>query len=363
MRLTRHNVISYLIAQNLLSPRAIVAESVTVIEASQRNNNFKVLTQAGDSYFVKQILDWSDNSREALRREACLHTLAADATSALHFFGPHLPHCHLYDPHGQTLTLALVPNSPTLSHLLAQPNLPLTETLAHLGRTLGHLHHRTRTQKIRAELAAHFEPWLPWAMSPDSDNTIPNEQPILAVAQLRRTLRNHPDIQHHLAQLSREWRNLCLVHNDLKGDHCLVSHAESPIPHPQSPTLVDWEMATLGEPRWDVGCVFALILLPWVELAAAQTASLATAALKAAQQRAHAFWDGYAAARSLAPSAWPAELQAAARYAAARLVQTAYEDAHVRDQLSPREVLLLQLGQNIFQRPAQAVQQVLGMRQ
>jgi hypothetical protein len=56
-------------------------------------------------------------------------------------------------------------------------------------------------------------------------------------------------------------------------------------------------------------------------------------------------------------------LQAAIRYAAARLVQTAYEDAHVRDQLSPREVLLLQLGQNIFQRPTQAVQHVLGMRQ
>lgn len=44
----------------------------------------------------------------------------------------------------------------------------------------------------------------------------------------------------------------CLVNHDLKWDNIVVSDAD-----PARPVLLDWELAGLGDPAWDLGCLLA----------------------------------------------------------------------------------------------------------
>ncbi len=108
------------------------------------------------------------------------------------------------------------------------------------------------------------------------------------------------------------WRKLCVVHADLKQDNILLDLAADP---PRA-TVVDWEMARLGDPAWDLAGPFSRLLLaspeqPWIP---ANEASLA------------AWIAAYGAAAKLAP---PALVQRTALYAGVWMLMAALQQGSV----------------------------------
>jgi hypothetical protein len=75
-----------------------------------------------------------------------------------------------------------------------------------------------------------------------------------------------------------------------------------------------------------------------------------------------AFWSSYTHHRKLTnPDLLDEYLLRSVRYAAARLVQTAYEQGQTSSLLTGNIVVLLQLAFNILQRPAEAALALLGI--
>lgn len=108
------------------------------------------------------------------------------------------------------------------------------------------------------------------------------------------------------------WRRLCLVHADLKQDNVLIDDTAAPA----RATVVDWEMARLGDPAWDLAGPFSRLLLaagevPWTT----------------ASEAALAEWLGaYARAARLPP---PALAQRAVLYGGAWLLMAALQQASI----------------------------------
>jgi sigma54-dependent transcription regulator len=74
------------------------------------------------------------------------------------------------------------------------------------------------------------------------------------------------------------------------------------------------------------------------------------------------FWYAYRRALNLDTAQSDAFLIKAIRYAAARLLQTAFERVQHATQVTGEAVLLLQLSMNVLERPREATVQLLGMQ-
>jgi hypothetical protein len=186
---------------------------------------------------------------------------------------------------------------------------------------------------------------------------------LVKIVQGSRTLRDH------LQALRAEWRSEALVHGDLRWDNC-VAWARPGSSRRTRITLVDWELAGIGDPAWDVGTVFSEYLSAWLlstPVAAEIPLAWATAHAELPLERMHpaiqAFWSAYQReTEATAPSATGGErLVRAVKYAAARLIQTGFERQLLTAHLTNQLVLLVQLSENMLKQPEAAARQLLGL--
>ena len=161
--------------------------------------------------------------------------------------------------------------------------------------------------------------------------------------------------------LAGEWRSSCLIHSDVRSDNILVLGASSV-------WLIDWEMAALGDPAWDVGSMFADYLGAWLssipitgDRPPAHYLSLARFPLTRLQPALRAFWASYKLTCGLTGRAAAAFLLSATRYIAARLIQRVHEQTREATDLVANTICQLQLGWNVLREPELACVHLLGL--
>lgn len=118
---------------------------------------------------------------------------------------------------------------------------------------------RLQREAPRLEQWKHLQAPCPWVLRLfDGDGpaelwTYPNIAPLLHQAAAR------PALVQGLRRARGAWRALTLVHGDLKHDN-LLQAADG------SFALIDWEMARLGDPAWDLaGLLLRPLLSPQIE--------------------------------------------------------------------------------------------------
>jgi aminoglycoside phosphotransferase (APT) family kinase protein len=155
------------------------------------------------------------------------------------------------------------------------------------------------------------------------------------------------------------------VHGDIKWDNLLVARGEGGASRLK---IVDWELARVGEPCWDVGSVFGDYLGFWLasipitgEEPPDRFLQLARYPIEKMQPAMRSFWKAYAAGMGLTAEEQDEWLLRSVRYAAARLLQTAYEQSALTLKLTGNVICLLQLSLNILQRPTDAAGSLLGI--
>ena len=164
------------------------------------------------------------------------------------------------------------------------------------------------------------------------------------------------------------WRADALIHNDIKWDNCLVfSSQESG--RRTGLKIIDWEFAAVGDPCWDVGSMFSNYLSFWLmsilitgEEPPDRFLELSPYRLQDMQPAMRAYWRSYVRGLGLDPSECRARLLRAVRYAAARLLQTAFEQLQSVVHINGNIICLVQLSLNILQRPGAAAAHLLGIR-
>lgn len=153
-----------------------------------------------------------------------------------------------------------------------------------------------------------------------------------------------------LDRLRRTWRPECLVHGDFKWGNVL--------PTDDGMVVVDWELARLGPPAWDLACVLQDYASVWFNhlvydgsVSFAEAISQNTIELADIQKECRTFWSAYLDARSIDGAQANDLLSETLRHLAARLVQAAVEHAGGDGELPNQALYRLQFAANLARDP------------
>jgi Predicted aminoglycoside phosphotransferase len=361
--LNHQAVFSYLIQQKLLAPESLILDRLRIVNSSQRNHNVSVLRSHSPSYFLKQG-DGGEGSG-TVANEALVYQFLQTQRKE-HEIHNYLPRCLGYDSQEQILTLELVADARDLGKYHMQlGRFPKSMAVA-MGKALGVLHQVPVKDKVNygSEWLTHEIPWVITLHRPELKLLKRMSNTALKVIKI---IQKFPNLCTYIDVLSQEWNPVALIHYDIKLENYLVYPQKS---EKQSTGLkmIDWEFAGIGDPCWDVGSVFSTYLSFWIfsmpitgETPPEEFMKLARYPLERMKGAFISFWTSYVNQMALAPVEANSWLLKSMRFAAARLLQTAYEIAMSRGRLTNNVVCLLQVSFNILQRPEQATLQLLGI--
>jgi hypothetical protein len=349
---TPSDVVAYLIARGLASAAAVVDGGLYIEDVSRRNRNFKVVCRQGPSYLVKQGI--GPEEQITLAHEAAVYAYFLSAGAAL--LG-HLPRFYDYDSQHHILILELLPHAHDLHVYHARCRRFPAKLGVALGTALAALHQLPVTSD---GLFARREPW---ALALHQPNLTMLEAASSANLQLIAIVQRAGVFGRLLDDLRASSQAHALVHFDLKWENCLISGGTRP-----TISLVDWELAGLGDPDWDVGSLLGAYLCAWLmsipensSTSLDDTMALARYPLERMQPMIHALWQTYVQQMPLDDAIAYTRLRRIACYAAARLLQTAFEYTRTRIQLTQHVVGLVQLSLNILQQPDAAIAHLFGI--
>ena len=362
--LTQLEVVPYLLQYKLVSVDTFVDGDLVVEDASRRNRNFKVISELAPSYFLKQgigqdgvvtvaseaavyELFWSERANDELRR--------------------YLPHFYKYDPGERMLVLEFLRDAQDLEEYYAHRKRFSAVLASAMGNALGTLHSLKWTEEKTNKGVQRLTHRPPWILS--LHHPIPGifGQISSANVHIIKIIQQFPEFCNLLDGLFQEWRIETLIHFDLKWNNWLIV-GDSAGRKMARLKIVDWELAGRGDPCWDLGSVFSDYLSLWLlsipatgDIPPDKFPELARYPLNRMQPAMRSFWEAYVRRMNLDGSRSHEWLLRSVKYAAARLVQTAFERMQMAMQPTGNIICFLQLSLNILQRPEEAIVHLLGI--
>jgi hypothetical protein len=360
------NVAVFLIQQGLLSSEEVLYGSVKIEASDNRNRNFRVFTSDRGGLFIKQPDDLMYGSIMTLRAEASFYHQRASLGDRM---ARHIPAMVHYEPDLPLLALELLVSYETLSDSAASfgPDWVI-RTAGVLGHHLGELHLGLSEYRSKApSWSDSLGTTGPWAMQA-------HRPPIDVLATLSRAglqtleiIQRSIAIQRGLDQFSQLWSPTGIIHGDMRWGNVLVRTEPGLEP---DIVFVDWEFVQSGDPAWDVGCLLQGLVANWLnglDIAGYKdptdimSSSAATQLFLQASSR--ALWDGYSvivnASGTEAGQLSPAKVF---QFSAARMIQSAWESSMNQPDLSPVDVLQLQIAENLLSNPEEMGFQLFGLR-
>jgi hypothetical protein len=361
MHLTISNLPHFLIGRGLLSPGAVVAGDLVVLESSRRNRNFKVIRTAGPGLFVKQIREMQADAMLTLRREAACYDLARSDPALQRV----MPRLIAYDPLRHVLILELVAEAESLAEYHARHRAFPEGIGQMLGEALGLYHARGASIAENEAVQTVFPRQIPVVLTLERGGHAALGQYGRIGPALSAVIHQHPEFERLLDGVGNEWRFDSLIHGDMKWDNLLVFPATG---DRLDFRIVDWEMADLGDAAWDVGAVLQSALTAWIMsmpigsgLPPERYVAMASLPLEAMRPVLHTFWEAYAMRRGFNEAERRSEIERCLRFGAARLVWAAIEQRLYAARLDPATTALLQVSLNILQNPAKAMAELLDL--
>ncbi len=362
--LTQRVVVPYLLQRNLIGAECVIEGDLAVVDASRRNLNFQLISERGPCYLLKQGA--TPDSAETIAREAAVYQHLQSSIGTLGF-DQYLPRFFEYDQEEQILIIEFLRDAQSLWEYHDRRGRFLPAIAASIGTALSTLHRLDWVDDERETDGDRFKLQPPWIISIHRPNLEEFQHLSGANIQAIRIIQQFPEFCDLLDDLRREWVTENLIHFDIKWDNCLIISRRSGVESTRL-RIVDWELAGVGDPCWDVGSVFNDYLSYWLdsipligETPPERFIELARYPLGKMQPAMRSFWDSYARRMGLDAPTSAEWLLRAVKYAAARLVQTAYEHMSYSGRLTGGVVCSLQVSLNILRRPEEAIVHLLGI--
>jgi len=358
MHLTAANLPYFLMDRGLLDAGDIVDGSLSVLETSRRNRNFKVIRKNAPGLFLKQMRDMQTDAMFTLKREALCYEIARDIPALARI----MPRLIRYDETRATLVLELLPEAESLLAYHARNKGFPIEIGNMLGEGLGVYHSQAGAFLGHPKLNGMLVRQMPIILRLGIDGHAMLGQFGRIGPAISALMQQHRDFEALLNALGEEWRFDSLVHGDMKWDNVLVFTTGGRLDF----RIADWEMADCGDAAWDVGAVLQSFLTAWIMSMPIASAlppdsyiGMAAQPLEAMRPVLKAFWRRYAETRGFDTSLQRKELERCMRFAAARLVWSAVEQRMYMAQVDPFAAALLQVSLNILKDPPRAVKEFL----
>lgn len=336
--------------------------NLAVHDISRRNRNFRVVCGDGPSYLVKQGV--TPEGASSVAREAEVQ-MFMDQTFNLQRTRDYVPALRDYDVDTGVLVLDLVDGAIDLRNYHSRAGRFALTPAKILGTALGWLHgNRPASFTDRPQRFTLRPPWA-LALHAPTLESLPGKSK--ASVEVIKMVQFMPDFCKELSRLESEWSPEAFIHGDLKWDNCL-SYRGPKASRRNKLAIVDWETAGFGDPCWDVGSAFSDYLTFWVlsipvtaDSSLSRLPDMARYPLTEMQPALRSFWNAYTSTRGWGDLTATDQLLRSLRFAAARLVQTAFEQMQMRTELTGNVVAMVQLAQNIIKYPLKANDTLLNL--
>ena len=357
MFLTATNLVHYLIERGTVDMNSVMNGQFVVMEAGRRNRNFKVLQSAGKGLFIKQVKVVDSVENTTLRREANCYRLAQNYAA----WSELMPRFVDHDSIRQCLTVGLLDDAENLSeHHWRLQQFP-TSVGELLGSALGRFHQAT-SELLNDSGATHFFPRrIPWIFAFHRDNNRVSG----AVIELGELVRQHAELHESMDRLRETWHFNSVIHGDAKWDNFVVYKGHDELTHMK---IVDWELIDFGDCAWDVGGTLHSYLAHWIAAMpfaeTTQTEQLISkthSSLIQMQSAMSAYWCSYLDASKLSHAMHQDFLIRCLEYAAARLLQTAFEYSYYAAQISAHALMLVHISREILKNHSLAARELFGI--
>jgi Ser/Thr protein kinase RdoA (MazF antagonist) len=362
--LTQAEIVPYLLNRGFINGEQVVDGDLEVLDASRRNCNFRVSSHLGPSYLVKQGV--GPGGFATVAHEAAVYRYFR-AKRVDRVLNTSLPTYHGYDKKYGLLILELISNAESMSENHARSHRFPVSLAAQLGTVLAKLHsidyRRDEGEQLQEEPSAP-----PWILSMHRPSLSALRELSGGNLEMIRILQSSMGLCQSLDELRSGWRINAFIHQDIKAENILV------FPDPcrrgkPGVKIVDWECASYGDACWDAGSLFSDYLCFWLfSIPDAGTdspqASMESARypIEKIQPAMSTFWEAYVRTMQLDVAASQRWLIRAVRYAAARMLQTAFEHLQHATRMTGPVLRLLQVSANMLEQPREASIHVLGIR-
>ena len=241
--LTERTAVRLLLDVELLTGREIVDGPIEVRRSARRNHNLSVRTTGGLGFLIKQAR--IPESVATLRNEASV----LNALASCDGMTGNIPRLAHYNAPLAALILELLPGQPLRASLRQ-----LREWhMLRLGGALAQAHTvqpggLRQDHRVPLGIALH-RPTLELLRDASRANV-----------QLLEAVHTDSYLCEHLASLEASWQQSHFIHGDIKLDNVVAND----LGDTKELVIVDWEAASWGEGRWDVGCAIGEVMHAWV---------------------------------------------------------------------------------------------------
>lgn len=361
MFLTATNLPHYLLNRGSLRASDLLDGDVVIVEAQRRNRNFKVSRGTAPGLFVKQVQFVHAETTGSVYREAAVLRLAAEH-EAFRPLSALTATMVDYDQRRNALTATLFDRSENLNEFHGRVRVFPIDIARKTGVAIATYH--AAAAAIASDAVAASFPRKPHWVFAVPHTTEPMASMSGGIAQLTTALRAMPDVCAALAAMQTAWEYSALIHGDVKWDNLLLTGDEND----RELRIVDWELADVGDPAWDVASALASYLQWWllnipVNPAQPDPAMMiphAPYALPSMWPAIGALWSAYAERLELDPAGSERLFRRVVRFAGARFVLNAFELLQMQTAMTPHATLALRLGQMLLCSPDQAAVHALG---
>jgi Phosphotransferase enzyme family len=362
------HVVHELLRRGLIDKTEILDGGVTVADLTSRHRNALVMRRAGSGYFVKEAIPTQPMSVQTLMREAATYALVQRPDSVLAPLNALMPKFLVWDPLQRLLVLELLPDAENAGAHARRTNTFSPALASQFGRALATYHSRTSGTLSASMYGQIFPATVPWALTISQQTQASIANLSAANAQMLSLIQRYPNFPKRLDALHASWRRDTLIHGDMKFENCVIAHAHDASREPEI-KVVDWEIADLGDPRWDVGSMLQSWLAYWIFSMPAdgtvsdpeQLAARAHYPLERMRPAIRAFWTAYATTMGIAGQEERGLLHTCMSFGGARMIQTVFESMYQMTQLTPHAIFMLQVSLNILEEPKAAVTELLAM--
>ena len=359
MKLAPDTVYQYLYNRQLIDQEAVVKGQFIVHPVKTRNNIMKIIVGRNNSLFVKQT-EGDMVSKTLFQREISAYDLIKN-NAEFSSIARIVPEMIDYDDQNHVIITRLVYDAKNLCEYYGHTKNFDTEIARGQARILAACH---IVPAGKTNIAA-FPKALPWVLQLDKFNADQFFVGNKASTDIIKLIQENYLLQQELVNLSKSWQFTHLIHGDIKWINFLAAESDGVL----TQTLIDWELADIGDPMWDVAGLLQSYITTWVlgfDNSNPQQHQLPAFMkhyeLQNMQPSARAFLEEYFKVQQFDSYELPSFYIKALQLTAARIIQTSVEAITYNTAVEANNMRCIQLAFNILKDPEAALEQLFTIK-
>lgn len=356
MRLTKKNTAAYLTNKGFLDMNDLMDGEFLLTQSQSRNSIFQVLRGKKTGLFVKQLVSMDSQNIYLMQKDATVHYMI-HKLDIFKNVKPFVPEYFGYDPKTQVLVTEYFSDAQNLVEWSEVRKEVSVDQALEIASILSSFHFDLTEAISTNPSLQFFNRDLPWMFNIFN---MPNNQTDV----LFKAIEEDEYLSTQLEEIKQNWSGNSLFHGDIKLVNFIVVMEDGK----EKVKVIDWEIANIGDPLWDVAGLLQSYLFFWITklIAGPNGFQLIPGQeyLNASNRNTvtNSFWNAY-----VEKLGWTKEEEEKAKiktvkYVAVRLLQSAKELTQLNpNQLSPTAILILQITKSILQSPEAAAKEYLGI--